>query len=281
MEFLYERYERLKVSVDSYGVALVTINRPEKLNAIDVKTLTELKTIWSDLDADSAVRITVITGAGDRAFSAGGDLGEAFAKEQLAGDDYFVNVVDEMQGALDLTNNIVNSSKPIIAAINGGAVGAGLVVALLCDITIMAEEAKLLDGHTPIGLTAGDHACMIWPLLCGMAKSKYYLLTSDAIDGREAERLGLVSQVVPRSELMPTAMSLAHRLASGPQYALRMTKRALNQWLRLGGIVSFDYSLALEMINYFSGDYKEGLRAFRAKEKPAFPSASVPESTLS
>lgn len=270
-------YERLNVSIESDGVAVVVINRPEKMNSIDARGLSELKGIWSDLDADSSIRVTVITGAGDRAFSAGGDLREARDKENLHGEEYFVDVLDEMKGALDLANNLVNSAKPVIAAINGVAVGAGLAVALLSDITIIAEDAKLIDGHTPIGLTAGDHACMIWPLLCGMAKAKYYLLTSDGIDGREADRLGLVSKAVPRDELMPTALGLAHRLAAGPQHALRMTKRALNQWLRFGGIVSFDYSLALEMMNYFSADYKEGIRAFSAKDRPRFPSATKAE----
>lgn len=277
---MHGTYERLDIKIDD-GVALVTINRPEKMNSIDARMLEELKRVWADLDADPAVRIVVITGAGERAFSAGGDLKEGQEKERLAGDEYFLVVVDEMQGALDLANNLVNMTKPTIAAINGVAVGAGLVVAMLSDVTIMAEEARLLDGHTPIGLTAGDHACMIWPILCGMAKSKYYLFTSDGISGPEAERIGLVSKVVPRAELLPTTLELAHRLANGPQHALRMTKRALNQWLRFGSMISFDYSLALEMLNYYSGDYKEGVRAFAAKEKPSFPSAKAPTTAAS
>ncbi|MEA2623448.1 MAG: enoyl-CoA hydratase [Chloroflexota bacterium] len=272
---MYENYERLIVSVED-GVALVTINRPEKMNSMDARLSREIREIWRDLDADPDVRISVVTGAGDRAFSAGGDLKEGQHRETLTGDDYFLSVMEDMQGASDLVYNMVNSVKPIISAINGVAVGAGLVVAMMADISIMAEEARLIDGHTPIGLTAGDHSTMIWPLLCGMAKAKYYLLTSDPIDGKEAERIGLVSRVVSRAELMSTTMELAKRLAAGPQHALRMTKRSLNQWLRLGGVVSFDYSLSLEMLNYFSGDYKAGVQAFVNKEKPVFPSASSP-----
>jgi enoyl-CoA hydratase len=140
----------------------------------------------------------------------------------------------------------------------------------MADISIIAEEARLTDGHARLGVAAGDHAAMIWPLLCGMAKAKYYLLTCDFIDGREAERIGLVSKAVPRSELMPTATDIARRLADGPQQALRFTKKALNQWLRLGGITAFDYSLALEMLGFFSSAPGEGARAIMEKRPPKF-----------
>jgi enoyl-CoA hydratase len=150
------------------------------------------------------------------------------------------------------------------------AVGAGLAVALMADISIIAEDARLTDGHLRLGVAAGDHAAMIWPLLCGMAKAKYYLLTSDFLDGREAERIGLVSKCVPRERVKDEALELAHRLAAGPQPALRFTKRALNQWLRLGGLASFDYSAALEIMGFFSPAPAEGARAILEKRPPSF-----------
>jgi enoyl-CoA hydratase len=143
----------------------------------------------------------------------------------------------------------------------------------MADISVMAEDARLTDGHTRLGVAAGDHACMIWPLLCGMAKAKYYLLTCDFIDGREAERIGLVSKAVPRADVLTEAMAIARRLADGPQPAIRLTKRALNQWLRLGGITSFDYSLAVEMLGFFGADVAAGIQGIVEKRPPAFPSA--------
>jgi enoyl-CoA hydratase len=177
-----------------------------------------------------------------------------------------------MREAADLVYNIINLDKPVISAINGVAVGAGLVVALLADVSIISETARFTDGHTRLGVAAGDHAAIIWPLLCGMAKAKYYLLTSDFIDGREAERIGLVSRCVPADKLMETALAVAEGLAGGSQPAIRFTKRALNNWLRQAGPI-FDHSLALEMLCFGFEDVKEGARAIREKRPPSFPSA--------
>lgn len=249
---MYKSYECLLVDVAD-GIALITLNRPSAMNALDERTNAELRSIWRDLDNDPEVRVSVITGAGDRAFSAGGDVKEGAAKLLREGPDYFQMVVDEMHAADELVYNLVHSRKPVISAINGVAVGAGLAVALLADISIMADDARLIDGHAPLGVTAGDHACMIWPLLCGMAKSKYYLLTSEAISAKDADAMGLVSKVVPRADLMEEAMAVARRVAGNSPFAMQTTKRALNQWLRLGGLASHDYSLATEMLCYFDG----------------------------
>src|SRR2546429_2885292 len=167
---------------------------------------------------------------------------------------------------------IVNCDKPIISAINGVAVGAGLAMALMADISIIGEEVQLTDGHMRIGVTAGDHAAIIWPLLCGMAKAKYYLLTSDFIDGKEAERIGLVSLAVPAEQLMPKALEVADKLAQGSQLAIRWTKRSLNNWLRMAGPI-FDNSMALELLTFMGEDVREGLQAIREKRPPKFPSA--------
>ena len=247
----YSRYEHLKVEVED-RVALVTLNRPDVLNAVNNRMHTQLTEIWRDINRDSAVNIAVVTGAGSAAFSAGGDLGDLEERDALPAGERFDSVMDLAREVHEIVYSIVNCDKPIISAINGVAVGAGLAVALLADISIMAEDGRLTDGHTRLGVAAGDHSAVIWPLLCGMAKAKYYLLTCDFIDGREAERIGLVSKAVPRAEVLSTAMAIAHRLADGPQPALRLTKRALNQWIRLAGVTSFDYSVMAEMIPLMS-----------------------------
>ncbi len=243
------------------------MNRPESYNSTDFQLHNELSRIWPDLGKDPEVKVAVITGAG-RAFSAGGDFDML---EKTLGNPEMIAA--QMEEAGNTVYNMINLDKPVISAINGVAVGAGLAVALLADISIASERARITDGHTRLGVAAGDHAAVIWPLLCGMAKAKYYLLTCDFIDGKEAERIGLVSMAVPHEELMPKAMEVATKLASGPQTAIRYTKRALNQWLRMAGHTAFDYSLALEMIGFFGSDAREGLTALQEKRTPDFPSA--------
>jgi enoyl-CoA hydratase len=270
----YGRYQHLRVEV-SEGVALVTLNRPEAYNATNNRMHWELTQIWPDINNDPDVRVAVVTGEGDQAFSAGGDLDDLEQRNDLPVEQRFEAIVALAKEARDIVYTMVECDKPIISAINGVAVGAGLAVALLADISIIAEDARLTDGHLRLGVAAGDHACIIWPLLCGMAKAKYYLLTCDFLDGREAERIGLVSRAVPRAEVRTTAMEIARRLAAGSQPALRFTKRALNQWLRLGGIASFDYSLMAEMMGFFGGDVAEGISAIRDRRTPEFPSTRL------
>src|SRR5947209_15983704 len=262
----YRDYQHLRFERRERGVVLVTINRPEVLNATNDRLHWELTQVWLTLDADETARVAVVTGAG-RAFSAGGDLDmvEANSRDPK-------RLARTVREASDLVYNMINTDKPIISAINGVAVGAGLVVALLADISIISETARFTDGHTKLGVVAGDHAAILWPLLCGMAKAKYYLLTSDFIDGREAERIGLVSRCVPADKVMETALGVAEALAGGSQHAIRFTKRALNNWLRQAGPI-FDQSLALEMLCFGFEDVKEGARAIREKRAPSFPSA--------
>jgi enoyl-CoA hydratase len=261
----YGDYRHLAFERKPNGVLLITLNRPEVLNATNDRLHWELTQIWLTIDADADTRVAVVTGAG-RAFSAGGDLEMV---ENNARDPK--RIARTIREASDLVYNMINLDKPIVSAINGVAVGAGLVVALLADISIMSESARITDGHTKLGVVAGDHAAILWPLLCGMAKAKYYLLTSDFIDGREAERIGLVSLCVPGSELMDRALDVANRLALGSQQAVRWTKRSLNNWLRMAGPI-FDQSIALEMLTFMDEDVREGLAAIREKRPPAFPS---------
>ena len=222
--------------------------------------------VWLDLAKDDDVRVAVVTGAGT-AFSAGGDFG--LIQDSIGNGKVIAGTMEE---ARDIVHNMINLDKPIISAINGVAVGAGLAVALLADISIASEKARFTDGHVRLGVAAGDHAAVIWPMLIGMAKAKYYLMTCEFLDGTEAERIGLVSQVVPHEELMDKAMDVANRLAVGSQQALRYTKRSLNQWLRQAEHTAFDYSLALEMLGFFGEDIQEGLDSVRERRDPKFPS---------
>ena len=245
---------------------VVTINRPEVLNAANARLHWEFTQIWPVVDADPKTRVVVVTGAG-KAFSAGGDL--SLVEDMAGNPDALTRTMRE---ASDLVYNMINLDKPVVSAINGVAVGAGLVVALMADVSIISETARFTDGHTRLGVAAGDHAAIIWPLLCGMAKAKYYLLTADFIDGREAERIGLVTMCLPPDQVMPKALDVADRLARGSQISIQWTKRALNNWLRQAGPI-FDQSLALEMLSFSYPDVREGVKAIREKRTPVFPSA--------
>jgi enoyl-CoA hydratase len=261
----YSQYQHLLFEHKENGILLITINRPESLNATNARLHWELSRVWLDIGDDPKTRVVVITGAG-RAFSAGGDL------EMIDSFSHNLEVISHvMKEASDIVYNIANLDKPVVSAINGAAVGAGLAVALMADISIISETAKITDGHVRLGVGAGDHAAIIWPLLCGMAKAKYYLLTADFIDGKEAERIGLVSLCVPQDQVVSKAMEVATKLATGPQLAVRWTKRALNNWIRKAGPI-FDNSLALEMLCFFDKDVDEGLQAVKEKRAPKFPS---------
>jgi enoyl-CoA hydratase len=260
----YSEYQHLLFERKDDGVLLITINRPEVLNATNNRLHWELSRVWLDIGDDAETRIVVITGAG-RAFSAGGDLEMI---ERMAANP--ANIAQAWKEAGDIVYNMLNLDKPIISAINGVAVGAGLAVAFMADISIASEAMRITDGHIRLGVAAGDHAVIIWPLLCGLARAKYYLLTADFIDGKEAERIGLVSLCVSADQLMPKAMEVAGKLARGPQQAIRFTKRALNNWIRTFG-PAFDASLALEMLGFFGPDLSEGVRALKERRPPNFP----------
>lgn len=259
----HKKYQHLLFEEKEHGILLMTINRPEQMNATDAALHNALSRVWQDIDDDADVRVVVVTGAG-RAFSAGGDLTWVST---------MVNNYDEMKVAFkeagDIVYRMTQCSKIIISAINGTAVGAGLAVALMADISLMAEEAKITDGHVRLGVAAGDHANIIWPLLCGLAKAKYYLLTADFIDGKTADQIGLVSKAVPADELMAFAMKTATKIATGPQDAASFTKRALNLWITQAA-PAFDASLALEMLNFMGHDAAEGVAALQEKRSPKF-----------
>lgn len=260
----YSGYEFLKIERLPDGVLGITLNRPETLNACTGEGHDEMGRIWVDFDNDPDARVALITGAG-KAFCSGGDLKKADINDRH-------HVMETMRRDSAIVHNMMNLKKPVVSAINGVAVGAGLSVALLADISIASEKAVLIDGHTKLGVVAGDHAALVWPLLCGLAKSKYYLLLCERIGGKEAADMGMVARCVPHDELMPTAREIAGRLANGSQWAIRGTKQVMNNWLRMSTPI-FDQSLALEIASFFLPDAQEGVQAFREKRAPIFPTA--------
>jgi enoyl-CoA hydratase len=260
---VYEEFTSLGVDRPEEHILRITLSAPGKLNAVDDEAHGQLAAIWRAIDRDDETRVVLVRGA-DGAFSSGGDLDLV---EDIARDYGTRRRV--FHEARDLVYNIVDCSKLVVSAIEGPCVGAGLAVALLSDVSVAAPSARLVDGHTRLGVAAGDHAVLVWPLLCGMAKAKYHLLLCEPIDGVEAERLGLVSLCVPEEELHDRALEIARRLATGPQAALRHTKLALNNWLRAAG-PAFDASLALEFLDMTGPDVREGVAAIREKRPPRF-----------
>ncbi|MCZ6618215.1 MAG: enoyl-CoA hydratase/isomerase family protein [Gammaproteobacteria bacterium] len=263
----YTGYQRLEFDYPEPRILRISFNRPERYNALDAIGHTEITYVWREVDADPDIDCVILTGKG-KAFSAGGDF------------DMIEDIIDDFdtraktwKEARDLVYNIINCGKPIISAINGPAVGAGLVAGLMADISIVAESVSLTDGHTRLGVAAGDHAAIIWPLLCGMAKAKYYLLTCDRLSGTEAERIGLVSLCVKDDELEDKALEVARKLSNGAQNAIRWTKYSLNNWLRMAG-PTFDTSTALEMLGFTSGEAREGVTALKEKRDPNFAKGS-------
>jgi enoyl-CoA hydratase len=263
MSDVFDKYKELQIERKDDGVILITLNRPKQLNAMTYGMHGELARIWDDVQRDKKTKVAVVTGAG-RAFCSGNDLNNP---------DPDVEMVREiMDDAVSIVRGMIECNKPIISAINGVAVGAGLAVALMADISIAAEDAKLIDGHTKVGVVAGDHACIIWPLLCGMAKAKYYLWDVAPLDGREAERIGIVTKALPTEKVLPEALRIAGALAQMSQPAICGTKRALNGWLRQA-MPMFEHAAALEMVDFFGADVHEARAAFRQKRPAKFPSA--------
>ena len=263
----YARFDTLGFDWPAERVLRVTMGGGERLASVGADMHGQLAEVWRVIDADQDVAAVILRGAG-KGFSAGGDfdLVEAITNDY----DARVRVWKE---ARDLVYNVIDCSKPIVSAMHGAAVGAGLVAGLLADISIATRSARIIDGHTRLGVAAGDHAAIVWPLLCGMAKAKYYLLLCEPVSGEEAERIGLVSLCVEEDALQDKALEVAARLAAGSPTAIRWTKYALNNWLRNAG-PTFDTSLALEFLGFTGPDVREGVASHREKRAPEFAKKS-------
>jgi enoyl-CoA hydratase len=258
----YDEFPSLRIESGENGVLHLILDAPG-LNSVGPQMHRDLADIWPAIDRDPDVRAVLVRGEG-KAFSSGGSFD---LLDETIGE--FNDRLRIMREARDLVLNMVNFDKPVISAIHGAAVGAGLVVALLADVSVAGRSAKIIDGHTKLGVAAGDHAAICWPLLVGMAKAKYYLLTCEPLSGEEAERIGLVSICVDDDEVLGTATRIATDLAQGAQSAIRFTKHSLNHWYRMFAPV-FETSLGLEFLGFGGPDVREGLAAHREKRPARF-----------
>lgn len=258
----YGDFPSLRLEARETGVLEIVLAAPG-LNSVGPQMHRDLADIWPVIDRDESVRAVLVRGEGST-FSSGGNF------DLL---DEMINDVEArvriMREARDLVLNMVAFTKPVVSAVRGAAVGAGLVVALLADISVVAHNARIIDGHTRLGVAAGDHAAICWPLLAGMAKAKYYLLTCDPLSGEEAERIGLVSLCVDDAEVQDRALAVAVQLAQGAQQAIRWTKQTLNHWYRAQSGL-FDASLAYEMVGFGGPDAREGLSSHAERRDPDF-----------
>jgi enoyl-CoA hydratase len=260
----YDSYQTLTVA-KANNVATVTLNRPERLNAVNGVMHAEIERFFADVNYDSDVNAIVLTGAG-RAFCAGGDI-TGFGSSNDADQNPLATFG---RGPRRLILNYLEVEAPIIVALNGDAIGLGATLALLGDVIFAAEHARLADTHVKIGLVAGDGGAIIWPLLIGVHRAKEYLMTGDFLAAPEAERLGLVNHVVPADEVLPAATTLAERLANGATWAVRWTKASVNKTLRERLNLILDTSLAYEALSSSTEDHQEATRAFMEKRPPSF-----------
>jgi enoyl-CoA hydratase len=234
-----------------------------ELNAVDAALHHDLDLLFSDLRTESEARVVVLTGRG-RAFSAGGDY------------DWFPTLADPVtreqvrQAGKRIVWNLLDLEIPVVAAVNGPAMGLGATIALLCDAVFMADDAVIGDPHVRVGLVAGDGGTALWPLLVGPVLAKRYLLTGDRLDAAEALRLGLVSHVAAPDRVEAEAMAFAHRLAEGPQLAIRYTKLAVNSWMKHAFATAFDIATGYETVTMASTDHTEAVAALKERRRPRF-----------
>jgi len=249
-------------------IAVITINRPERMNSITTELHSALEDVFVMLNQDDRVRCAILTGAGSRAFCAGADVKNMASRNENPNEAKPLGNI--LRNAKWLIHNFLNLEVPIIGAINGDAVGLGSTLAVMCDVTVMSETARIGDTHVKIGLVAGDGGALMWPFLIGMNRAKELLLTGRLIKGTEAERIGLVNYAVPQDQVMPRAMELATELANGAPMAVRWTKAALNQHIWREVVNTHHFSLGVESLTAASEDTKEAAKAFVEKRTPTF-----------
>lgn len=259
----YNQYKFLLCDRLQPGILKITLNRPEQLNAISPELHTELSQIWRDVAHDSETRCVLFTGAG-RAFSAGGDLGNM--QKVWRNRDVATTALEARQ----IVNGMLDTPQPIIAMVNGHAVGLGATLALACDLVIATEQARIGDPHVNVGLVAGDGGTLFWPLAIGPHRAKQYLLTGELMSGAAAAAIGLINRAVSPEELEPTALALAQQLVALPPLAVQWTKLSINKILKLIGNTSFETAIAYESATMSSDDHLEAVTAFIEKRSPNF-----------
>lgn len=254
-----DRYEHITIDEHSDGVVLATLNRPDRLNAVNGVLHGELARLPREFDADPDARVLVVTGAG-RAFCAGGDFSPAgFGDREMT-----------LEEGRQIVDHLLECTKPVISAVNGYAMGLGATIALLADVVYAARSATFADTHVVMGLGAGDGGQVIWPLLLGVNRAKYFLMTGERLGAEEAERLGLVNFVVDDGSVVDEALTLAARLAAGPGVAISASKMAINAYMRMVSSVVLPLSLSLEGRSMASGDHREAVTAFQEKRPPRY-----------
>lgn len=267
---MYENYHDLQVTVED-RVATVTINRPQARNTINQRLIRELRTIWDALADDHRVHAVLLTGAGP-VFSLGGDV--KAMSERPGGDVLEEGEVHDPMVMRRLVNRLLELDKPIVCAVNGDCIGLAATIALLCDITVMSQDARIGDTHVSrVGLVAGDGGTVIWPLLVGVNKAKEFLMRGTLLKGPEAERIGLVNHCVPAAEVLARSREIARELAYGPTWATRWTKLSVNQVIKDRVNRLMEASMALEQVTFTLDDHREATRAFKEKRKPRFGGA--------
>ena len=256
-----DNFETIVIDKRDNGVVLATLNRPERLNAVNGRMHTELTNIARDADNDDEVKVLVLTGAG-RAFCAGGDFS--------ADNDVLGGGRQGLKEAKEIVDRLLDCSIPVISAVKGYAMGLGATIALLADIVVAGSNTTFADTHVKMGVGAGDGGQLIWPLLMGVNRAKYHLMTGDGITGEEAERAGLVNFLVDDDEVLDKALEVADRLAAGPSLAISASKLGINQYIKMVSNLVFSYSFAMEMQTFQSSDATEAAAAFRDKREPDF-----------
>ena len=241
-----------------------TFNKPDTLNAFDAVLDYEVGRLFVEVAGDEASNVLVLTGAG-RAFSAGGDIEQM--QRVIDQPDLFLNGIGH---ARHIITSLLDCPKPIIAKVNGPAMGLGASIALFCDIIFAADHAKIADPHVKVGFVAGDGGAVIWPQLIGFARAKHYLFTGDAITGAEAARIGLINFSFPAAELDQAVDEYAQRLAKGASKAIAWTKLAVNAAIKQVVLQVMDTSLAYEALSNLTKDHQEAVNAFREKRPPQF-----------
>jgi enoyl-CoA hydratase len=266
-ELKQEDYSSILIDKRPNGVVVATLNRPERLNAVIPSMHHEILSLARDIDEDPEVKVLVITGAG-RAFCSGGDAVEfdpadmPVERERSPGAAW--------REGRRLVDDYLDCETPIITAVNGPAIGMGSTIALLGDIVIAGRSARIGDTHVRLAMGAGDGGQVLWPLLMGINRAKYYMMTGDILSADQAEKLGLVNFVVDDDQLMKTALDLADRLASGPSVAITASKMGINKLQKFMSNLVLPLTIALEAGSLRSDDAAEAFKAFQEKRKPKF-----------
>jgi enoyl-CoA hydratase len=259
----YGKYKEIDIKLDG-RIATVTLNRPQKLNAVNGALHTELAHIFIDLNEDAEIEVIVLTGAG-RAFSAGGDID--WMQDAINHPADFEVTARE---AKQIIFSLLDCEKPIIAKLNGHATGLGATMALFCDVIFASETAKIGDPHVSVGFVAGDGGAVIWPQLIGYARAKEYLITGDLIPAKQAAEMGLINYALPADELDARVDAFAKRLVGGAMKAIRWTKMSVNIGLKQLAHSIMDAGIAYETLSNRTEDHAEAVAAFREGRKPKF-----------